>query len=207
MLIPFHRLPIIKPVSGILHLGAHECEERSGYISNLYCNDSNIVWIEAIPEKVNMIKSSVPSIKIFNECISENDGTAISFMVTNNFQSSSILNFKTHALEHPHVVETSRIPMITKTLKTFYYENGFSENKFNFYNLDIQGAELMALRGAGDILNNVDYIYSEININELYEGCALLPELDDYLSKFNFKRVITEMTPYGWGDAFYVKLV
>lgn len=39
----------------------------------------------------------------------------------------------------------------------------------------------------------------------LYVGAGLLPELDEYLATFNFKRVITNMTQYGWGDALYIK--
>ena len=39
----------------------------------------------------------------------------------------------------------------------------------------------------------------------LYEGTWLLPELDEYLATFNFKRVITNMTQHGWGDALYIK--
>jgi len=31
------------------------------------------------------------------------------------------------------------------------------------FNLDIQGAELKALKSMGDYLNNVDYIYTEVN--------------------------------------------
>jgi hypothetical protein len=95
--------------------------------------------------------------------------------------------------------------MATKTLKTFYKENSLNVADYNFMNLDIQGAELLALRGAGDILKNFDYIYTEVNIEELYDGCCLMNEIDEYLKQFGFKRVITEMTQYGWGDAFYVK--
>ena len=63
----------------------------------------------------------------------------------------------------------------------------------------------MALRGAEDILNFIDYIYIEVNIIELYEKCALLYEIDDYLLKFNLIRVKICMTSHGWGDAFYIK--
>jgi hypothetical protein len=55
-------------------------------------------------------------------------------------------------------------------------------------------------------LNNIDYIYTEINEKYLYEDCALVNEIDNYLSLFNFKRVETSMTPHGWGDAFYIKI-
>ena len=73
-------------------------------------------------------------------------------------------------------------------------------------NLDIQGAELLALKGAGEILKHIDYIYTEVNVNELYEGCALLPELESFLKKRGFKIFAIEMTQHGWGDAFFVKI-
>lgn len=205
MLIDFNRLPINKPVKGILHIGAHECEEKNGYNNYFNLDDSKIIWIDALKDKVDFIKNSNKNIKIYNECIHEIDNKNVSFMVSNNYQSSSVLNFKTHLIQHPHVHEIGRIEMTTKTLSTFYKENLLNTNDYNFMNLDIQGAELMALKGAGDILNNFDYIYTEVNTDELYEGCCFLKEIDEYLKKYGFKRVIIEMTQYGWGDAFYVK--
>tara|TARA_B100000945_G_C20009056_1_gene424592 strand:- start:211 stop:408 length:198 start_codon:yes stop_codon:yes gene_type:complete len=38
-------------IKGILHVGAHNCEELNDYISN-NINISNIYWIEALPELV-----------------------------------------------------------------------------------------------------------------------------------------------------------
>ena len=29
-------------------------------------------------------------------------------------------------------------------------------------------------------------------------------EIDTYLSKYNFKRVLTNITEHGWGDALYI---
>ena len=95
--------------------------------------------------------------------------------------------------------------MKTKTLKTFYNENNFKYNQFNFMALDIQGAELMALEGGDEIINFVDYIYIEVNTKELYENGAKLEEIEKYLHKFNFVRKTIYMTEHGWGDAFYVK--
>ena len=127
------------------------------------------------------------------------------FYITNNLQSSSILKLKEHLLEHPDIYETERIEMKTKTLKTFYDENKFNYDQFNFMALDIQGAELLALKGAKEIINFIDYIYIEVNIKELYENCALLDEIDEYLNNFGFKRDNILLTQHGWGDAFYSK--
>lgn len=207
MLIEFERLQITQKIRGVIHIGAHECEERTKYFNHFGISDSNIIWIDALKLKVEKMKELIPTLRIFNECISKTDNEVVSFMVTNNYESSSMLNFKTHAKEHPHVHEIDRLCLTTKTLKTFYGENDIKSKDFNFMNLDIQGAELMALQGAGDILNDIDYIYTEVNTDELYEGCCLMPDIDAYLSKYNFRRVLTYMTKHGWGDAFYVKQI
>jgi len=205
MLIDFSFLEIKKPVKGVIHIGAHECEELEGYVRNYKLTNEKIIWIEALEEIVTKVKSKDNSIKIYNECISDIDDNEVSFMVANNFQSSSMLDFKTHLEEHPHVFETKRVMLKTKTLKTFYNENNLNPDDYNFINLDIQGAELMALKGAGDILHNIDYIYCEVNSKELYKGCCLLDELESYLSTFGFKRTLISMTQHGWGDAWYTK--
>ena len=40
--------------TGILHVGAHECEELSGY--DKYISRDKMLWIEALPDKVNFCK-------------------------------------------------------------------------------------------------------------------------------------------------------
>jgi len=206
MLIDLFSLKFPKEVKGILHLGAHDCEERYTYLLKFNnITDNDIIWIDALSEKVNNIKKTIPSVKIYNECISNIDNEIVYFNITNNYQSSSFLKLKEHLIEHPDIYQTSSIEMKTKTLKTFYNENNFKYEQFNFFNLDIQGAELLALIGADNILEYVDYIYIEVNTKELYENEALLDDIDSYLSKLNFKRQHIKMTPHGWGDAFYIK--
>lgn len=206
MLIDISQLKFTKIVHGIIHVGAHNCEERINYLLNFHnVTDDDIIWIEAYKKKVDEIKSELPTIRIFNECISNKDNENVVFKVTNNIQSSSFLKLKEHLIEHPDIYEIEQIEMKTKCLKTFYDENKFSYDQFNFINLDIQGAELLALHGAKEILNYIEYIYVEVNTKELYENCPLLDEIDNYLKMFGFKRQNLLMTEHGWGDAFYVK--
>ena len=206
MLIDISQLKFTKEVNGVIHIGAHECEERMKYLLRFNnVTDNEIIWIDALQYKVNTIRLQNPNIRIFNECISNTDNEDVTFHVTNNLQSSSFLKLKEHLIEHPDIYEIDKIEMKTKSLKTFYNENNFTNNQFNFMALDIQGAELLALKGAGDILDDVDYIYIEVNTKELYENCALLDEVEAYLHTFNFKRQTIYMTEHGWGDAFYVK--
>ena len=206
MLIDFSQLKFVNKVKGVIHIGAHECEERSKYLQ--YFNnvtDNEIIWIDALSEKVELMKNLNKNIRIYNECISDKDNELVTFKITNNYQSSSFLNLKVHLVEHPDIYEIEKREIITKTLKTFYKNHNLNYDDYNFMNLDIQGAELLALQGAEDILTHIDYIYVEVNTKELYENCALLNEIDSYLNKYNFTRNLIYMTVHDWGDAFYIR--
>ena len=62
----------------------------------------------------------------------------------------------------------------------------------------------MALKGATQSIKHAKVIYLEVNERELYKNCGLITEVHSFLSSFNFKRVLTNMTWHGWGDALYI---
>ncbi len=189
-------------VTGIFHVGAHECEELEAY-KTLGVEPPNIVWIDAIPSKVERaMQLGIPN--VYHAVVSDGDDQLVEFHVSNNGQSSSLLEFGTHAQEHPGIVYVDTLQQRTTTIDRFFQRTNFDPSTYSVWNLDIQGAELMALRGAMQSLSHAKALYLEVNEKELYKGCALLPEVDAYLSSYNFKRVLTSMTPHGWGDALYV---
>ena len=205
MLIPFTTLvrKYILKIKGIFHVGAHECEEKRDYEKHKI---TNVYWIEAMEDKVQMMKKRYKNINIYQDVISDVDGKEVTFNVSNNGQSSSILELGTHKEKHPQVHYIRQEKHLTKTLNTLIDEEKIDMDNVNFLNLDIQGNELRALKGMEKHLNKVDYIYTEVNVDYLYVDCCLLKELDEYLGKFGFKRVETSMCRNtGWGDAFYIK--
>lgn len=192
-------------VNGIIHCGAHEGEEAIEYDTN---GIRHVVWIEAIPEVFNRLKTNVKKYNhvTINSCVSDVDNEKKIFHVSNNFQSSSLLDFGTHKNVHKEIHFTKDIEVITKKISTIIKENNLDITNYNFLNLDLQGAELMALRGLDEYIHNMDYIYMEVNTNELYIGCPLINEIDSYLGQFGFKRKETVVYQnLGWGDAFYIK--
>lgn len=87
-----------------------------------------------------------------------------------------------------------------------YNQDKIPKNFANFLNIDIQGAELMALKGMGDLLNYFDYVYLEVNKDYVYKNCALVHEIDEYLSEYNYVRVETAWTNAQLGDALYIRI-
>lgn len=190
-------------INGILHIGAHECEEWADYQS-VGLAKNNVIWIDALDEKVSLMKGA--DHRIFQLVAHDKDGESVKFNITNNYQSSSVLNLQEHLIEHPHIHVIEKRWLVTSRIDTFYKDHAIPANFANFVNLDIQGNELRALIGMGDILDNIDYIYTEINTKYLYANCCLLGELDSFLSAKGFIRLDTTMTSHGWGDAFYKRL-
>jgi FkbM family methyltransferase len=168
---------------------------------------SKIVWIEGNPDLVdrNLNRVDGDSQKLFLGLVYSEDDKEVDFNITNNLQSSSILKFGKHKEYHPHVNFTGTKKMFTTRLDSLLSKNQIDPSEFDFVNLDIQGVELQALKGFGKYLDSVKYIYTEVNSGEVYENNDSIGDLDFFLENFGFRRVETEMTPFEWGDAFYIR--
>lgn len=202
MLIPLHELVQKYNIKfkGILHVGAHECEELNDYLR--YLPIDKMLWVDALPGKVELCKQRFPGILIENAIVSD-VVEKVRFNVSNNGQSSSMLEFGLHSTFHPHVKYVTCFEGETKLLKDILPAYDID---FNFLNFDIQGAELKALKGMEDYLPKVDYLYVEVNSDHVYKDCALVSELDNYLGNFGLKRVETKWCgDFKWGDAFYIR--
>jgi len=189
-------------INGSFHLGAHECEELHFY-NKLGLKPEDVVWIDAIPSKVTeATNKGIPN--VYNAVITDKNDEEIIFNISNNVQSSSVLEFGTHSQEHPGVVYVDKIKQKSITIDTFFERNNIDASKYNFWNFDIQGAELMTLKGATNSIKYAKALYLEVNEKELYKNCGLITDIDNFLSQYNFKRVLTNMTIHGWGDALYI---
>lgn len=189
---------------GVFHVGAHECEELAFYNDYLGLAAEQVVWIDAIPEKVEAARQrGVPN--VFEAVVWSASGVPKTFNVSNNIQSSSLLPFKTHAVEHPNVYFTGTREVVTTTVDDFFSTQGLNPEPLDFWNLDIQGVELEALKGATAALKSVKAVYAEVNTAELYEGCGMAWDIEDFLGGLGFEKVRTHMTRHGWGDALFVR--
>ncbi|MDQ1687344.1 MAG: hypothetical protein QOK42_319 [Frankiaceae bacterium] len=194
-----------RPIRGVLHVGAHLGEEAVAYRDQ---GVEYVVWVEGNPDLIPKLRAHVEPLgqQVIEGLVSDVDGTQIEFHVASNSWSSSILDLGTHAVAHPEVTFTDTKTLTAHRLDTLLERDGIDPKRFDMLLLDLQGAELLCLRGASSVVAEVDYIYSEINVDELYVGCVRLPELDAFLDAAGFERVKTHLVKdKGWGEALYVR--
>lgn len=202
MLIPIHYFADIKNFSGVIHIGAHNAEELEFYLDHEL---DEVIWIEANPSKWELIERKIEE---FPKMILGKFGAAskngISYLNEAGI-SSSILPLGTAKKNYPGLDYTGKVKIELKEYDGWAKKNNIRLGDFNFLNIDIQGYELEALKGMKEQLRFIDYVYSEINFEPVYEGCVLINELDLFLKGLGFQRVATEKTKWGWGEALYAK--
>ncbi len=187
-------------IKGIIHVGAHYGEELFDYINN---GIKKILLFEPIQDNYNILEKRIndldAEIKLYKIALGSEIKNVSMYVSDNDKQSSSILKPKKHLTQHPDVyfpdIENVEVDIL----------DNYDTSNYNFISMDVQGYELEVLKGAKNSLKNIDYVYCEVNRDEVYENNALVEELDLYLSQYGFKRVETIWSGEIWGDALYIK--
>lgn len=198
-LIPKHDLKI----KGIIHVGAHLAEEAVIYAA---AGIENVWWIEANPDVIGKVRAAAnrPEQVIQALCL-DTVRPNIRFNVTNyDGMSSSIYNWGTHTNFSPDTVIDHVIHLTSTTLDRLRYN--YEIKGCNMLNIDVEGANLEVLWGAKFTLPDIDYIYIEVQTENVYDGAPLLPKVDNWLAMWGYERVELGMVEgQGWGDAMYIR--
>ena len=185
---------------GVLHVGAHLAEERHVYRD---ANFGRVLWVEAQSNLIPIIQKSLKgsSDLVFEGAAWSETGVEKKFQITNNSQSSSLFGLAEHLSEYPEILLSEE-----RSVRTIRLDELIPASEgFDFITLDIQGAELEALKGLGQRLEDVRWVFTEVNKRMMYEGIPLVDELDEYLSRFGLERIVTVWNKAGWGDALYAQ--
>lgn len=209
MLIPFNKLIETHkiPVQGILHVGACMGEEYPTY--KKYTD--NVAWVEANPELIPIIKNAVHGQPVFNFAVCEEDFFTRKFNIIysddrTNPGCSSLLELKKHAEYYPMIKKIRECIVNTITLDSLVRKIELKDKTFNILNMDIQGAELLALKGAEKLLDTtIQMVYTEFAVEELYDGCCLLGDITQFLGERGFRLMDIEKAHPSWGDAVFIK--
>lgn len=188
-------------IAGVIHVGAHYGQEVPIYTK---CGIDKVLWFEPQPKAFAKLLLNAPKThKCFNLALG-NSSQVLQMHIENNNdgQSSSFLPPKLHKDFYPSIRFTHTGAYRVSRLDDLRFD--FS--RYNMMNLDVQGYELNCLRGAESWLTSYcDYVYTEVNLLELYENVPLFDELHAFLRELGFALVEMKCVAQGWGDAFFVK--
>jgi len=187
-------------ITGVIHVGGHYGEELQDYIDE---GIQDIVLFEPLTENFNILKDKAENLNAniqgYQVALGSHEGDTTMYVSDNEKQSSSILKPKVHLTHHPHV----KFPE-TEEVSVDLLDN-YNTGNYNFLNMDVQGYELEVLKGATETLNQIKYVYCEVNRDEVYENNAYVEEIDEFLAGYNMERVETDWQGDIWGDALYIK--
>lgn len=168
--------------------------------SKIYKN-AKIFTFEPNPNSYNIcVKNTqdISSIRVINKAINSYDGvcnfypmdkekTETTWWDGNQGASSLYLANGKYPYEK-YIQYKIEVPCIK--LETFCVQENI--DKVDVIWMDLQGAELIALKSMGDFLDRVEIIHTELEINPMYEGQCLFEETHDFLLERGFS--------FEWGN-------
>jgi FkbM family methyltransferase len=190
-------------IQGCIHVGAHLAEEAPLY----HKMGVPVFWIEAdfgAYAKAFHVVEQYPDQLITIGLILDEERKNVPFNITNyDSMSSSIFEWGTHAQFSPDTVVVERTLRDSETLDSFKNEYHWMDvwEVANMLNIDIEGAGLLALKGATQLLEQIDYIYIEVQTENVYDGAPMLDEYLAFLSDFEMLE-LGIVDGQGWGDCF-----
>jgi FkbM family methyltransferase len=146
-------------------------------------------WISNVRRYPFALSDRVETVELF---VSSGDSTA----------SSSIYAPKEHLVEHPTVKFEKQISVPTMTLELWAQQYGI--RRVDFLWLDMQGAELRALKGLGKVIETARGLHVEVSTKESYAGAPLYPELAAWMNERGLK-VKNERFEGSQGDVFFAR--
>ena len=185
--------------TGVLHLGAHIGQEAAEYSRTGH----SVIWVEGDPRTFRKLKRNIkkfPNQIAVKALLDERERDVRFWRANNSGASSSVF-----PLAQNHGYKSIGLAMVgSRKIRSARLDQLFSESQlshFNHWVLDLQGSELRALRGAGELLSIASSLEVEISREPQYDGGVLYPELRDFLMERGFREIWAE--PYFHGIAFF----
>jgi len=167
---------------------------------------AKIYAFEPLPTVYRFLEERVKkldNVECYALAMSDRNGEAELYVSSGERPSSSSLRKpKLHLQYHPDITFEQIISVPCVTLDDWCKQQQIP--KIDFIWIDVQGHELSVFKGGLHMLKTVSAIYTEVNLQELYEGTPLYPELRAWLAGQGFKVAVEALD---WEDAGNVLFV
>ena len=174
------REEIYRTAKGVLHIGAHLGQEAERY----HRAGARVIWFEAIESVYQKLLGNIANFvnqKAYLALLGDQK-KIVDFHISSNEVSSSIYLFSEG--NGFNLEMTSIVELEMNRLDSFIDQEQI--RLYPHWVIDVQGAELQVLQGAGDLLKLCQSIDIEISTFEVYEGATKFSELDKFLRAEGF---------------------
>lgn len=192
---------LVSQSTGVLHIGAHVGQEAETYAKA----GLEVLWVEGDTEIFPRLQENIKRYanqKAINFLLGDREGQLVDFFrSSNDGQSSSLFKFGKDSFENVSTVKIEQL-----TLHRLDSLLSIQESmRFDHWVVDVQGAELLVLKGAGHLLNSCRWLSVEVSLRETYSGGAKFQELCDYLAQYQLFPLWNPTVGFH-GDVIFVKL-
>lgn len=167
----------------------------------------HIHTFEPVPALFNQLKELTKELKnvtCYNMAIADIDGSLPLHVSGGQSDAcSSLLTPNTCIQERPLITFEQTILVPVTTIDTWAKEQHIDH--LDFLWLDLQGAELRALKGAKQILKTVQVILIEVNLTERYKDAPLYVDIKTFLTTHGFRLDQEALHHETWGDALFIR--
>ena len=191
----------------VIHAGANMCQERMLYQNSGF---GPVYWVEAIPKYVELSRNNLVGFDdqfIVQAALWSESGVRKDFNISSNEGlSSSLFKMKWHRALQPSISLDKKIQIVTTSIDDLSRRLNIADKQIAILVLDLQGAELEALRGARETLKNTLSIHCEVSRIQLYESQATFKDIDEFLKSAGFALVMHDLKGENYsGDALYLR--
>jgi len=188
----------------ILDIGSNTGEQACEFAERF--PKAKVFAFEARPQSAEFIRRAVSgnsSILVVEGAVHEFDGET-DFHAVNEINPGASSLFVGSGVQAIHPIRQISIKVSALRLDTWAKQNGI--DRFDLVWMDLQGAELLALRGMGEMIATVRALQLEITYRELYHGQVMWPEVRQYLEAHGLRLVDEWPDACGYfGDAVFIR--
>jgi len=195
----------------VVEVGAKDCTESVGLAERF--PQARVYAFECNPDTLDTCRRNVrdhPQIQLIESAVADSCGIR-SFFKTDPVQSRTLWpdgNPGASSLfrasgKYP-VEDYAQIEVSVPTTTLEKFVNDRKLQTIDLLWMDIQGSELLALKGLGDSLSKVKLIHTEVEFLEIYKGQPLWRDLNRFLHSKNF--ALLKFTSFGRysADAIFI---
>lgn len=201
----------------VVHVGAHAGEEVDAYRAH---GATRIVLVEANPTSCKLLDErfgDAPDVELVHAAATDHDGVASLMLHANargETESASLLPMKELSRLVPTLETHETVDVPACTLDTLLEQAGVEPAAIGLLVLDVQGAELQVLRGAGSALEGIRAVLTEVALIDLYAGAAREDEVAQAMREAGFRPVDAlyyelyegDRRFPAWGDVLFLRM-